>query len=392
MNSRPKILFLPRWYPHRYDPMPGLFIRRQAEVLSAECDVAVLYVHEDKDAVNRYEIDSALEQGVNVVRVYYRVPHRKMPVISWMIRTFRFFRAHQLGYRLFRSIPPDLIHVHVLTRGGLVALFLKRFKGIPYVVTEHWSRYLPESNGFHGWLRKMLTRRVVRNASAVMPVSETLKKAMLGSGLKNQNYIVVPNMADTDLFRIGVQQVGSGRSRLIHISCFEDKPKNLSGFLQVIKKISETRNDFECYMIGDGPEFSTWKKRTEELGILDTTVFFTGLKTQDELVKEIQSAGFLVLSSNYETFGTVVIEALSCGIPVVATRVGIVPEVINEINGIIVPAGDETALENAILEMLEKYRSFDKEMIRNSVIHKFGNGTVSKQLLEIYQNSINVNN
>jgi glycosyltransferase involved in cell wall biosynthesis len=96
----------------------------------------------------------------------------------------------------------------------------------------------------------------------------------------------------------------------------------------------------------------------------------------------------MVLSSNYETFGTVVIECLSCGIPVVATNVGIVPEVINETNGIIIPAGDEKTLEDAISRMLDQCNSYDPQAIRNTVLTKFNNETIAKQLLEIYQQSI----
>jgi glycosyltransferase involved in cell wall biosynthesis len=133
------------------------------------------------------------------------------------------------------------------------------------------------------------------------------------------------------------------------------------------------------------------KTRADELGLLGKTVFFTGLKEQKELVNEIQAADFVVLSSNYETFGTVVIECLSCGIPVVATNVGIVPEVINETNGIMIPAGDDNALEDAINIMLDQYNSYDPQTIRNTVLTKFANETIAKQLLEIYQQSIKPN-
>jgi len=140
-------------------------------------------------------------------------------------------------------------------------------------------------------------------------------------------------------------------------------------------------------LIGDGPDFELEKKRTEELGLLGKNVFFTGLKEQNELVKEIQAADFMVLSSNYETFGTVVIECLSCGIPVIATNVGIVPEVINKTNGIIIPTGDQDALVAAIDTMLDQVNSYNPDAIRNSVLNKFDNHTIATQLLEIYNSS-----
>src|ERR1035437_5776795 len=366
LSKRLKILFLPRWYPHRYDPMPGLFIQRQAEAVSSFCDVAVLYVHADEHAANRYEIDFAEENGIRVVRVYYR--ESRVPLLSGFLKMFRFFRAHLFGFKMLHSFQPDLLHVHVLTREGFVALVIKLLKGIPYVITEHWSRYLPASNTFRGGFRKMITRQVVKSSAAMIAVSETLKTAMLKFRLENVNFFVVPNPVETSLFTIGERPAGNNIKRFIHISCFENRSKNISGFLDAVKNLSEKRSDFECFLIGDGPEFNLWKSRADELGLLGKQVFFTGLKEQNELVKEIQAADFMVLSSTYETFGTVIIECLSCGIPIVATNVGIVPEVINETNGIIIPAGNEKTLEDAISRMLDQCNSYNPQAIRNTVL------------------------
>lgn len=389
MNDRLNILFLPRWYPHRYDPMPGLFIQRQAEAVSAYCNVAVLYVHADEHAANRYEIDFAEEHGIRVVRVYYREQH--IPLLTGFLKIFRFFRAHQLGFKMLRSFQPDLVHVHVLTAEGVVAMGLKLLKGIPYGITEHWSRYLPANNTYSGGFRKMITKQVVRSASVMIAVSESLKSAMLKSGLVNSDFLVVPNPVDTNLFTTVSRVRNNPVKRFIHISCFEDRPKNISGFLDAVKNISEKRSDFECFLIGDGPEFNLWKSRADELGLLGKQVFFTGLKGQNELVREIQAADFMVLSSNYETFATVVIECLSCGIPVVATNVGVVPEIINETNGIMVPAGDGKALEQAINRMLDQCRSYNPGLIRNTILHKFDTETIANQLFEIYKKSIKTN-
>ncbi len=365
--------------------MPGLFIKRQAEAISSHCSVAVLYVHADEHAVNRYEIDFAEENGVHVVRVYYKEPNTHL--LSGLLKIFRFLHAHSLGFKILKSFKPDLIHVHVLTREGIIALREKILNGVPYVITEHWSRYLPARNAYRGGLRKMITRQVVKSSSAMIAVSETLKTEMLRFGLSNPNFFVIPNPVETSLFVTGVRPAANSIKRFIHISCFEDRPKNISGLLNAVKSLSGKRSDFECHLIGDGPEFNLWKNRAAELGLLGKTVYFTGLKEQKELVNEIQAADFMVLSSNYETFGTVVIECLSCGIPVVATSVGIVPEVISETNGIIVPAGDNDALETAINAMLDKFETYDPQVIRSTVLNRFNSETIAKQLLDIYKKS-----
>jgi len=386
-NIRMRVLFLPRWYPHRYDPMPGLFVQRQAEVVSAHCDVSVLYVHEDTQCINNYEIDIADENGIHVIRVYYKINVGGFGLFRNLVRIYRFFRANWLGFRILRNFDPDLLHVHALTRQGFIALMYKLFIKTPYVITEHWSRYFPQNNTYKGLLRKDITGHVVHFASAVIAVSEKLKEAMLAKNLKNRNYRVIPNPVDMNKFTIKEKRENQnpGKKKIIHISCFEDKSKNISGFLKTIKNLSLKREDFECHMIGDGPEWEQMKNFAGNLGLLNKTAFFRGLKIHDDLVSEINNADFLVLSSLYETFGNVVIESLACGIPVVATNVGVVSDVVNEQNGLIVPPGDADALEESIGIMLDNCRQYDRNQIRQSVVARFNNKIIGEQLFHLYK-------
>jgi glycosyltransferase involved in cell wall biosynthesis len=384
--TRLKILFLPRWYPHRYDPMPGLFIQRQAEAVSEHCDVSVLYVHDDPLCINNYEIEVNEENRIKVVRVYYRSALGGLGMIGKLFRLYRFFIANWLGFKILRNFSPDLLHVHVLTRQGLIALIYKLFTRTPYVITEHWSRYFPQNNTYKGLLRKEITGHVVHFASAVIAVSLKLKKAMLDKNLNNRNYWVIPNPVDMNKFIITeeTQYPKPIKKRIIHISCFEDKSKNISGLLYTIKRLSLKRDDFECILIGDGPEWEQMKVIAKDLDLFGIIAFFPGLKEQDDLVAEISKSDFLVLSSQYETFGSVVIESFACGIPVVATNVGVVSDIVNEQNGLIVPPGDETALEEAIGKMLDTCREYDKLQIRESVVYLFNNKIIGEQLYQLY--------
>ena len=385
-NKRLKVLFLPKWYPNRYDPMPGLFVQRQAEAVSLHCDVAVLYIHEDPQCMTDYEIITSIENNTHVVRIYYKRFASDAGFIGNFVRLFRFFRAYWLGFRNLRDFSPDLLHVHVLTRLGFIALFYKLFTRTPYVITEHWSRYFPQNDSFKGLLRKDMTRHVVHYASAVVAVSEKLKKAMIDKNLYNLDFRVIPNPVDMDKFNIAdeAQEQKPLKKTIIHISCFEDKSKNISGLLKVIKQLSLKRNDFECFLVGEGPDRIEMKKLAQDLELLDKFVFFSGLKEQNGLVELIRKADFLVLSSYYETFGSVVIESLACGVPVLATDVGIVSEVLDERNGMIIPPGDKKALEAAIDLMLGKCRNYDKGQIRKSVTARFNNKIIGEQLYQLY--------
>jgi len=390
MSKKLKILFLPRWYPHRYDPMPGLFIQKQAEVISSFSEVSVLYVHEDPGCPDKFEIDIAEENNVRVVRVYYKIPLVGLKPLNRWIKSYRFMKAYFLGFRMLRDFKPHLVHVHVLTRQGFVALLYRIFTRTPYVITEHWSRYLPQNGTYKGFLRKWVSACVLKYASAAIAVSENLKRAMISSGIHHRSFYVIGNPVDMEWFRIleNERKMDNVKKRIIHISCFEDKSKNISGFLRIISRLVKNGLDFECRLIGDGPDWALLKNYSVEIGLSPGIVSFTGLKEQDVLVKEINNADFLVLSSHYETFGSVIIESLACGIPVVTFDVGIASEVINITNGLIVGHDDESALEKAITIMLDRCRDYDRSEIRKSVVEKYNCKVISDQLCQVYSKSV----
>jgi glycosyltransferase involved in cell wall biosynthesis len=385
-ETRPNILILPRWYPNRYDPMPGLFIRRQAEAVSVFCNVAVVYVHEDAGSKHEFEIEEKKEGPVHVIRVYYRSFQgtRSSGLSAKIKNSYRFFRAYRMGLRALKDFHPDLVHVHVLTRCGIVALYLKAVKGLPYLVSEHWSRYFPENGTYTGFLRKLLTRCVVKHASGVIAVSQQLKDAMLENNLHHRNFRIVPNTVDMDLFKLPEREKRTDIKRIIHVSCFEDKSKNISGFLSVVKNHFDRRNDFEVLLVGEGPDLESCKKDAIQKELHPPAVSFAGLRESDELATLMAEADFLVLSSNYETFGTVLIESMACGTPVVTTDVGITPEIISEANGIVVKVHDAGALEKGIDYMLSKCRTFDRSKVRETVVQKFSDPVIARQLWGIY--------
>jgi len=384
-----KILFLPRWYPNRYDEMPGLFIRKLAESVSLHHEITVLYVHRDEQAKENYELVSSIENGLHIIRVYYRGKDCRIPLLSSFLNAMRFYNAEMSGLRSLDLTSFSIVHVHVLTRQGLVALLLRVFKGKPYIITEHWSRYFKGNNTYKGLLRKLITRIVVRQAAGVTVVSEKLKTAMISKGLTNQRFIVIPNSFDSREFHVkGEKQGLSSRVRIIHVSCFEEKSKNISGFLRTLEKLSRERQDFHVNMVGDGPELEYWKEYALELGLREQTISFPGLKTHEELCCLFNDSDFLVLSSNYETFGTVLIEAMACGLPVVSTDVGIAPSVINKETGLLAATGDESSLFEAIAKMLDIYNSYNRVCISESV-KRFEENTVTAQLLAFYKEAIN---
>lgn len=366
-----KVVFLARWYPHKYDPMFGLFVQRHAEAAAMNDDISVVYVHPDENARHKYDIERTLENSVDTIRIYYKKKGR-------LSSAWRYYRACLKGLEL--SGEPELIHVHVLTRMGLVAYLHKLFHGTPYLITEHWSRYLP-NNEFNGWLRKKLTRKIVRNAKAVTTVSEILAQAMQNHGLMNSNYQILPNVVDTNLFKPHPHH--NEVPKIIHVSCFEDKSKNISGLLEALRVMKDKGVPYQAVLIGEGMDLDTMKQKAVDLELTDR-MRFTGLLQGQALVDELASGDFFVLPSNYETGGIVLLEALACGLPVVATKVGALPEIVNENNGILVPPGDIQALADAMTQCCQSYGDYNPEILRRQVVERYSKEKVGNLIHQLY--------
>ena len=386
MKTPLKILFLARWYPDRYDPMLGLFIKRHAEVVAGFTEVAVLYLRAAPERNYGFQIDQKTENKVVTTIVYYGTNRIRHPFRAKLVAGFMFAIAFIKGYKYVLETwhKPDIIHVNVLTRLGLFALWLRWFRGIRYVITEHWSRYLAITGSYNGVFRKLLTKLVVRNADAVSTVSENLAKAMKSHGLNNEHYMILPNVVDDDKYTIASARPVATKKRFIHISCFEDRSKNITGLLRSISKLAESRNDFECIMAGEGIDLERMKALALELSLDSSLVKFTGLLENQEVVDAYHSADFMVMFSNFENMPVVISESLCCGLPVVATAVGGIPEYINKNNGKLVEAGDEAALTEVISFMLDHSNDFNKNQIRIDAVEIFGTKAVEEKLQELY--------
>ena len=250
MNSskRRKILFLSAWYPNRYDAMSGLFVRKHADCVTRFADVIVLY----PCPTQNNDETGIVERRYNNVReiyVYYHHAHNKIAkAVAYFAAFFRGFRFVENHYDR-----PDICHVNILTRAGICALALQMLYGIPYVITEHWTRYLPENNSYHGLLRKLCTKLVVAKAKSISTVSEMLENAMKLHGLRN-NYVPLNNVVDDFFFNDQLKKPCQ-KKQILLVSCFNEPAKNVCGIVRTIKCLSQMRKDFFLTIVGDGKDF-----------------------------------------------------------------------------------------------------------------------------------------
>jgi len=373
-----QVLFLPSWYPNKLFPQNGDFIQRHAVAVAGHCKVAVLYVLADSNAKD-FEVEQVLHKGVFEVRVYYP----KLPKWRAWAQFRRYMKAHRMGYQavLKEMGKIDLVHLNVFYKAGLFALELKNKHQLPYIITEHWTAFLDISPIKFTPFQKHSIQKIGRNASLLCPVSHDLKSALQQFGFKGP-YEVVPNVVDTKLFNFQSTKTDTTKIKLLHISTLYDPHKNVTGLLNVIKKLSEIRQDFSLSIIGNA-HIEKHRQRINTLGI-NHLVSIIGEVPHEKVAAAMQAHDLFVLFSNYENLPCVIIEAQASGLPVLASDVGGISEMINEKSGKLVSAGDETALLNKLQTMMNQLNQYDRQQIRQHAVEQYSYESVGKQFFDIY--------
>ncbi|MGD9494617.1 MAG: glycosyltransferase, partial [Bacteroidales bacterium] len=171
--------------------------------------------------------------------------------------------------------------------------------------------------------------------------------------------------------------------RFINVSCFEDRSKNLSGLVKCVEMLVIEGLDVECVLVGSGEDFNEISSLIKSKK-LEKQFIITGQLNEMMVADQMKKCHFYVQSSNYENVPVVISEALMCGLPVVATNVGGLNEMIDDSNGYLVEHNSLTELSSAIRMMTENYSAYDRQKIRQAAMHKYSAVAVRQQMLQLY--------
>ena len=374
------ILHLLSWFPTPNDPTLGNFCVRMIDALPEDCHSVILSVCDGKNMTKSFEVKKIKGAHHTHVQIYIRPPKINA------VRKLKMLWTYQYGLKYIKKhfFEPDLIHLHVTYPLGQVALLWKKLFGYKYVLTEHWTIYQPQNKDvLVGGLKKKIVK-IANNAELIMPVSLDLQHCMEGHGVHNR-FKVIYNLVNTSMFKLGTPQ-SSTKKRILHISTLRDEAKNFSGILRIIERLRQQRDDFELHVIHDyeAPEFKAFVKEHH----LEDCVIFHGKKTSAEVAEAYQKADFFVLFSNFENLPCVIVEAFASGVPVLSTAVGGIAEILSPEKGILIPQGDEDALLNGMIQMLDHSSEYDRKAIRQYALSTFSNDIIGKQIFEAYKEVI----
>ena len=377
-SEKIRVLHIPTWYPSEKNPVLGLFVHEHVKATALFADVVVLYNEGwDNSIRGLYQIKEQVEDGIRTLRVRYR--RRPISKISYFLYLWSIFVAFK---KLLKGgWKPDLIHAHVY-RAGVPAVLLGKKYNLPVIVTEHYTGF---PRGLIKGLERWKAKFAFENATLVCPVSEDLAKHIKKLGIKAR-FNIVPNVVDLNLFYPPKEIEEHEEKRLLTVAFLTPK-KGIPYLLQALAMLKEKRGDFVLDIVGDGPNRKEYEEMTKKLGLEDK-VFFHGIKPKVEVAKFMRRADIFVLPSLVETFGVVVIEAMACGKPVIATNIGGPNEIINEETGILVPSGNAEALKDAIDFMLDHYVSYNAQRISNYVTQRYSPEKVGKEFYSLYTSAL----
>ncbi len=378
------ILYISGWYPTRLNPTLGNFVFKHAECASNENNVRAIHICTDPDL--KIPMERVTQELPFLSTVIY-VSKSKCPVFGKILNYLKIIRLYLSEYKKMVSegFLPDLVHANVVFPIGIVAWLFNRKFGVNYVITEHWTGYHPYADPRPNFFQRVIMRKVANKAKFILPVSEDLGKSMKLHRITTP-MIAIPNVVDTDLYFPKNVSVESSVLKMIHISTLENIQKNITLLLSGFAKILKTHPKTELHFITDG-NLMDFSEQIETLNLKNNIVNH-GRQDVVGVAEILQDADFFVLTSNFENLPCVLIESVSCGVPVISTNVGGVSEIVNGENGILISPNNLDELVAAMEDMIEKCHTYDKLKMHQSAIDKFSYRAIGNQLTDIYNQCI----
>lgn len=380
-----KIFFVSRGWPSVREPQWGNFECDQALALSKiGHQVVVLSV----DArFRRYHRKYGITHEIHGDIPHYNLfagsvwgkALRKISV-NLHIRVRRFFFMRLFEKVIMQEGVPDLIYAHYLGSSSM-ALAAKQKYNIPVVGIEHWSElgYANIKSDVKLWAGK-----VYKNLDCLLTVSSALRENIL----KNfgMNSIVVNNMVGQE-FRYVPAENNEGKVRFVTTGNLLPV-KGFDNLIKAFDRLQLPTDTWSLNIIGSGKDYDSLQKLIDNLA-LGKNVFLCGRKSRDGVIGQLQNSDVYVMSSRSETFGVAAIEALACGLPVVATDCGGARDFLTERNGLLCKVNDVHSLSEAILHMYKTHRSYNRQKISEECLKRFSSEAIGKQLENIFEGIIN---
>ena len=386
-----KVCIVTTAFPRWLDDNHGPFVHGAALALMQKgLDVLVITMHspgvKTRETWNGIEIirPKYLPTRMEVLRqVTAGIPH------IWENRPFArlailpFMAVHTFATARYAK-NYDIVHAN-WTLSGTSALISQFWHRSPYIVTVQGSDIFRTT---HLPFVRQITKLVLNRAACVIAISQALSEALIDLGITANKIEIIPNGVDTNF----VRPPASEREHLLLFVGSLIKRKGVRYLIQAMPQVLQKIPDIRLAIIGEGPQQEELVRLSSELEISDK-VQFIGSQNQTQVREWMQRAKLLILPSIEEGLGVVLLEALACGTPCVASNVGGISDVVSQDVGLLVPPAKPFALADAITSMLMKQDQWEKysQRARERALQEFSWDIVSNRILQIYKEILPIN-
>ena len=310
---------------HEFPPLGGgggrVCYEIARELLQNNCKVTVittnhrnLPAHEAVDGIDVYRV-----YGKRKNDLHSHVPITMASFLMW---------GTQKAYQCIQQNSIDLVHAYFTIPAGLSGIWLKKRTRLPLVVSPHGSdvpHHNPEKFNLPIRLLAPLIGHVWRKSDRVVAVSDGLRQTALRTA-PQLDIDVIHNGIDIQHFSPPQIAPHNQIPQIISVGRLVEL-KGLDHLLKALVQVKQTGQKFQLQIAGEGPERPRLEKLSQDLGLLDS-VTFLGQVTYENLPPLYQQADLFVLPSLAESFGQVFAEAMACGVPVIGSTTGGIPEVV----------------------------------------------------------------
>ena len=370
-DNKIKLLVIPDLFPKFEGDVQGIFILDYLKCVKDYCTTNVLFMRLVGN--NGLHIENTNDATIH----RYCISSKKIPTfLKPFAYLLRFIRGYQLGKKFTDTY---IIHAHGTILSGTLSYLLAKKLKVPFIITEHQGPFSMTSDNF--WKLRW-TRFIMQRANAVLTVSHHLKEEILAAGIHPKKIIVTQNPVDTDLFQL---KTNADVTKNILFVGRLDAFKGALRCLKAFHKIA-AQNPFHTFtIVGDGEEMPLIKNYIENNKALQSKIELRGSMSKAAIAKEMQAAVFFVFPSRHESFGLVVAEAMSCGLPVIVGNQTAPKEYVTKNCGLLIPPDDIDAMATAMQQMINDLPAYQSTNIRQHIVSNFSFAVFGQKLNAIYE-------
>jgi glycosyltransferase involved in cell wall biosynthesis len=224
---------------------------------------------------------------------------------------------------------------------------------------------------------KLQAKRIFTQAEAVSNVSASIGK-IITQLFKIPLVHTIHNVVDEKLFYY--KEVTHDVFTFIHVSVLNEQ-KNIISILHAFAQLSQIRKDWKLILVG--PYDQQFVAFIQQLGLMES-VELKGMVPYPQVATAMQQADAFVLFSKHENFPCVVVEALCCGLPVIAGDIAGVGEAVNQTNGILIKGTSEDQLKEALVNMLNNHKRYKRNQIAADAASRYSYPVIGRQIFNLY--------